>query len=110
MGIWHAAIPDLDALTRLGQASMPGHLGITFTAVGEDWLEVHTAGGDAAPERGTYDRMVACVAADRAFVDEVTGGSGPEHGPPDYAEALRTHRLATAVARSAASGRPERLS
>ena len=39
MSIWHAAIPDLDALTRLGQASMPGHLGITFTAVGEDWLE-----------------------------------------------------------------------
>jgi hypothetical protein len=30
--------------------------------------------------------------------------------PPDYAEALRSHRLATAVARSAASGAPEKLS
>jgi hypothetical protein len=70
------------------------------------------------------------VAADRAFVDAVAGRpvdpdrSPPDHalpdrarpdhglpdyGLPDYGEALRTHRLATAVARSAASGAPERL-
>lgn len=80
--------------------------------VGEDWLEVHAGGpgSDAVPERRTVDRMDACVAADRAFVDAVVGRPVPEHGPPDYAEALRTHRLATAVARSAASGRPERVS
>jgi myo-inositol 2-dehydrogenase / D-chiro-inositol 1-dehydrogenase len=79
--------------------------------VGEDWLEVHD--GSAAPRRGTFDRMTACTAADRAFVDAVAErAAGPErsasgHALPDYAEALRTHRLATAVARSAASGVPE---
>ena len=33
----------------------------------------------------------------------------PDRSPPDHAEALRTHRLATAVARSAASGAPEQV-
>jgi myo-inositol 2-dehydrogenase/D-chiro-inositol 1-dehydrogenase len=80
--------------------------------VGEDWLEVHAG---AEPERREYDRMVACVAADRAFVDAVAGRpvdpdrSPPDHALPDYGEALQTHRLATAVARSAASGTPERV-
>ena len=81
--------------------------------VGEDWLEVHAGPAGAEPQRRTVDRMEACVAADRAFVDAVAGrGSGaaertPGRDLPDYEEALRTHRLATAVARSAASGRPE---
>jgi 1,4-dihydroxy-2-naphthoyl-CoA hydrolase len=39
MSIWHAETHDLDSITRLGEASMPGHLGIRFTAMGEDWLE-----------------------------------------------------------------------
>jgi 1,4-dihydroxy-2-naphthoyl-CoA hydrolase len=39
MSIWHSPEIDLDALTSLGEASMPGHLGIRFTARGEDWLE-----------------------------------------------------------------------
>jgi 1,4-dihydroxy-2-naphthoyl-CoA hydrolase len=39
MSIWHSPEIDLDALTSLGEASMPGHLGIRFTAHGEDWLE-----------------------------------------------------------------------
>ncbi len=30
--------PDLAALTRLGAASMPGHIGIEFTEIGADWL------------------------------------------------------------------------
>jgi myo-inositol 2-dehydrogenase/D-chiro-inositol 1-dehydrogenase len=78
--------------------------------VGEDWLEVRTTGDDAEPERSTYDRMVACVAADRAFVDAVAGRPvDPDRSPPDHAEALRTHRLATAVTRSAVSGNPERV-
>jgi predicted dehydrogenase len=77
--------------------------------VGEDWLEVRD--GAAEPTRATFDRMTACVAADREFVDAVRGRPGPPAGsPPDYDEALRSHRLATAVARSAASGAPEKLS
>lgn len=39
MSIWHTPDIDLETLTRLGEASMPGHLGIRFTARGEDWLE-----------------------------------------------------------------------
>ena len=77
--------------------------------VGEDWLEVRT--GAEPPQRHTYDRMTACVAADRAFVDAVAGRPvDPDRSPPDHREALRTHRLATALARSAASGAPETLS
>ena len=80
--------------------------------VGEDWLEVHAG---AEPERHSFDRMVACVAADRAFVDAVRGDpTDPDRPPvdaalPDYGEALRTHRLATAVARSARSGAAEQV-
>jgi predicted dehydrogenase len=94
--------------------------------VGEDWLEVtdgtHGAegaagiggaggtGGAPEPRRSTFDRWTACVAADRAFVDALHGRPvDPDRSPPDHAEALRTHRLATAVARSAATGRPERV-
>jgi myo-inositol 2-dehydrogenase/D-chiro-inositol 1-dehydrogenase len=76
--------------------------------VGEDWLEVRD--GTAEPQRYTYDRMSACVAADRTFVDAVAGRPvDPDRCLPDHAEALRTHRLATAVVRSAASGAPERV-
>lgn len=39
MSIWHASDIDLEVLTQLGEASMPGHLGIRFTARGENWLE-----------------------------------------------------------------------
>jgi predicted dehydrogenase len=125
------------AVGTLGTASVLGwkhRAGVEVVAdglvvgVGEDWLEVRD--GTAEPQRRTYDRMTACVAADRAFVDAVAGRpvdpdrSPPDHalpdrarpdhglpdyGLPDYGEALRTHRLATAVARSAASGAPERL-
>ena len=77
--------------------------------LGEDWLEVRD--GTAEPARAEFDRWTACVAADRAFVDAVAGRPvDAVDSPPDYADALRTHRLATAVARSAASGVPERLS
>ena len=44
------------------------------------------------------------------FVDAVAGRPlDPVHSPPDYEEALRSHRLATAIARAAVSGAPERL-
>ena len=76
--------------------------------VGEDWLEVRD--GTADPVRAEFDRWTACVAADRAFVDAVVGRPvDPVTSPPDYDEALRSHRLATAVACSAASRAPERL-
>ncbi len=39
MSIWHASDHNLDAITRLGEATMPGHLGIRMTAIGDDWLE-----------------------------------------------------------------------
>jgi 1,4-dihydroxy-2-naphthoyl-CoA hydrolase len=39
MSTWHASDHDLEAITRLGEASMPGHLGIRMTAIGENWLE-----------------------------------------------------------------------
>lgn len=81
--------------------------------VGEDWLEV---GG----RRREFDPWTARVAADRAFVDALRGTTTPasrrfsagESSPsallalPDHGEALRTHRLACALARSAATGEP----
>ncbi len=30
--------PDPAALTQMGAASMPGHIGIEFTEIGDDWL------------------------------------------------------------------------
>jgi myo-inositol 2-dehydrogenase/D-chiro-inositol 1-dehydrogenase len=45
---------------------------------------------------------------DAAFVAALRGTpSPPERDAPDHAEALRSHRLACALARSAAAGRPE---
>jgi predicted dehydrogenase len=104
------------AVGTLGTASVLGakhRAGIEIVAeglvvgVGEDWLEVYDG---VASSRATFDRWTACVAADRAFVDALAGRPvDPLHSPPDYEEALRSHRLATAIARSAASGAPERL-
>lgn len=37
MSIWHSK-PDLAALNELGRACMHAHLGLEFTAVGDDWL------------------------------------------------------------------------
>lgn len=39
MAIWFGGVaPDPVALTQLGAASMPGHIGIEFTQVGDNWL------------------------------------------------------------------------
>lgn len=75
--------------------------------VGEDWLELR---GPGEQYRTEYDPWPAKVAADRSFVDELRGRSA-DPGPqlPDHPEALRSHRLACAVARSIGSGRPEQL-
>lgn len=50
----------------------------------------------------------ARTAVDRAFVDVLSGRPAPP-GLVDHAEALRTHRLACAVAESARTGRPVRV-
>jgi myo-inositol 2-dehydrogenase/D-chiro-inositol 1-dehydrogenase len=75
--------------------------------VGEDWLEVGDGAGP--PERLTFDPWVARVAADRRFVDALRGRPVDAAAPPDYLEAVRTHRLACALARSAETGVVERL-
>ncbi len=36
--IWHAGPPDLAALTAMGANNLNGHVGIAFTAFGDDWL------------------------------------------------------------------------
>ncbi len=39
MTIWHDDVtPDLAELTALGQGGMPAHLGMQFTAIGDDWV------------------------------------------------------------------------
>ncbi|WP_214367564.1 Gfo/Idh/MocA family oxidoreductase [Pseudonocardia sp. H11422] len=73
--------------------------------VGEYGMEVRDADGT---HRHGADPGVARQAADRVFVDAVRGIAPPgEPDLPDYAEALRSHRLACALARSAASRQPE---
>jgi myo-inositol 2-dehydrogenase / D-chiro-inositol 1-dehydrogenase len=89
--------------------------------VGEDWLEVHAgpaaarggraehaAAAGAEDWRIAFDPWPARVAADRAFVDAARGlRTDPDRSPPDYPEALRSHHVACALARSATSGRSE---
>jgi myo-inositol 2-dehydrogenase / D-chiro-inositol 1-dehydrogenase len=108
----NGAVGSLSAASVLGAKHRAGLEIVAdglVVGVGEDWLEVRD--GAAEPVRSEFDRWTACVAADRAFVDGVAGRPvDPVTSPPDYAEALRSHRLATAVARSAASGAPEKLS
>lgn len=75
--------------------------------VGEDWLDVHD---DTGRRRVEFDPWAARIAADRAFIDALRGNAGdPDRDPPIYAEALRSHRVACALARSAACGRPEQI-
>ena len=108
----NGAVGSLSAASVLGAKHRAGLEIVAdglVVGVGEDWLEVRD--GAAEPVRAEFDRWTACVTADRAFVDDVAGRAvDPVTSPPDYAEALRSHRLATAVARSAASGAPEKLS
>ncbi|HEX7745238.1 MAG TPA: Gfo/Idh/MocA family oxidoreductase [Micromonosporaceae bacterium] len=72
--------------------------------VGENELVVRD--GDQE-HRFSGDPEAARVAVDRAFVDAVRGVGTDIRVP--YAEAVRTHRLACAVAESAMAGQPVRL-
>src|SRR5262249_1144486 len=76
-------------------------LALTLT---EDALIHHH---DSGPERIPSDPGEARVAVDRAFVDAVRGLGDDIRTP--YPEALRTHRLACALVRSAEAGRTVRL-
>ena len=74
-------------------------------AVTETGIEVRT--DDREPVWEEVDPDEAKRAADRAFVDAVLGRGDDVRVP--YAEALRTHRLACALARSAERGGPVHL-
>ncbi|RKR92500.1 putative dehydrogenase [Micromonospora pisi] len=73
-------------------------------SLGEAALAWRDATGEGVTEA---DPETARVAVDRAFVDSVRGIGDDIRVP--YPEALRTHRLACAVAQSAATGRTVRL-
>jgi predicted dehydrogenase len=72
--------------------------------IGEDELVIREGNRE---DRFPGDPEAARVAVDRAFVDAVRGVGDDIRVP--YAEALRTHRLACAVAESAATGSAMRL-
>src|SRR4029077_1251291 len=77
-----------------------------WLSVGEDRLAIPGGGADPVEELITADPAAARVAVDRAFVDAVRGIGNDVRAP--YAEALQTHRLACALASSAATGQPAR--
>jgi myo-inositol 2-dehydrogenase / D-chiro-inositol 1-dehydrogenase len=77
-----------------------------WLSVGEDGLAIRADGADPVEEVVPADPAAARVAVDRAFVDAVRGVADDVRAP--YAEALRTHRLACALALSAVTGRPMR--
>jgi predicted dehydrogenase len=74
--------------------------------VGEDGLAIREGDADPVGEVVAGDPAAARVAVDRAFVDAVRGIGNDVRAP--YAEALRTHRVACALASSAAMGKPVR--
>jgi predicted dehydrogenase len=76
-----------------------------WLSVGEDGLAIRD-GADPVEELIPADPAAARVAVDRAFVDAVRGVENDVRVP--YAEALRTHRLACALASSAVTGQPTR--
>jgi predicted dehydrogenase len=98
--------------TLAAACTLPGKLraGVEVVADGvaleltETELTVTTAAGTERTEPAVDGRF----AVDRAFVD-VLNGAAPPTGLVDYAEALATHRLAVALAESAATGRTVRV-
>jgi len=102
------AVGTLGATCTLGWKDSTGLEIITddlVIDVSEHGLETRDA---TSTSRWPADPALAQVAADRAFVDAVRGNPPPAaRDLPDYAEALRSHRLACAVARSIATGAPE---
>jgi predicted dehydrogenase len=93
-----AATCVLDWKQRAGLEVYADGLALSLT---ESALVVRDANGAETVE---VDPDSARVAVDRAFIEAVRGEGDDIRVP--YAEALRTHRLAVAVAESAAAGRP----
>ena len=77
-----------------------------WLSVSEDALVIRESGSGSAAERFTADPAAARTAVDRAFIDAVRGIGDDVRVP--YAEALKTHRLACALASSAITGKPVR--
>ncbi len=98
--------------TVTAACSLPGKLaaGLAVVCDGaaveltETSLTVTTTDGADRSE----PRVDGRTAVDRAFVDVLAGGV-PAEGLVDYAEALRTHRVAVAIAESARTGAPARV-
>jgi predicted dehydrogenase len=78
-----------------------------WLSVGEDGLVVREGGANPVEDVLAADPAAARVAVDRAFIDAVRGIGDDVRVP--YSEALRTHRLACALAASAATGQLVRL-
>ena len=78
-----------------------------WLSVGEDGLAIREGGADPVEELIAADPAAARVAVDRAFIDAARGIGNDVRAP--YPEALRTHRLACALATSAVTGQPVRL-
>jgi myo-inositol 2-dehydrogenase / D-chiro-inositol 1-dehydrogenase len=116
---------DIDSATAVALRFATGTVGTLSSACVLDWK--HCAGVEVVADRlalrvGETELIVrdgdrehrmagdpdaARTAVDRTFVDAVLGVGDDIRVP--YDEALRTHRLACAVAESAVDGRPVRL-
>ena len=90
---------DVATLVRLGREHDFSAEGIALE-ISETELVID--GGERVPDSGS-----AKIAVDRAFIDAVQGKEADVRAP--YREALRTHRLALALARSARERRPVML-
>jgi predicted dehydrogenase len=98
------AVGTLAATCRLSwkhRAGLEVYADGLAVTLAEDLVEVRD--GTAGPRIRRVDPDLAKRAADRAFVDAVLGRADDVRTP--YAEALRTHRLACAIAESADAGR-----
>lgn len=99
-----AATCTLEWKHRAGLEVYADGLALSIT---EDELRVYGTDGGGAPSTTAVGPQVAKAAADLAFVQAVLGMADDVRAP--YPEALRTHRLACAVAASAVAGQPVRL-
>jgi myo-inositol 2-dehydrogenase / D-chiro-inositol 1-dehydrogenase len=119
---------DVDGATVAILKLQSGAVGTVAAACCVDWkhragLELHADGLSvtinedgitARTAHGPLERSLqpddAKRAADSAFIDAVVGnGAARDAVLVDYAEALKTHRLACAIATSAVHNRPVRL-
>jgi myo-inositol 2-dehydrogenase/D-chiro-inositol 1-dehydrogenase len=104
------AVATVTAACCLGWKHLAGldlHADDLFIAIREDSVTARTPDG---PLRRGLDPDHAKRAADRAFIDAVVGrGAGRSGVLVDYAEGLRTHELACAIATSATRSQPVNL-